>query len=248
MSGATVVTGGNNQQQFVKSLMDLLNSVGGPNNIDINALLENPQFIAQLARFIQQQQSQQAGQQQQRQMGSSMHTSNLTRDLGIDSDGASSAGPGLSGANLLNSINNQAPGQSSMSATGSHSNAAFGLAPASALARQQFLNTHSSAVGPINLNNTFASSAAMFDQRNRLGYGLGGGIDMAGGATGTHNLNLSINVGNPGSNGMGVATDLLRRAQLFANQRGISQQDALKALLHLGIQQQNGWNGGGAGG
>jgi hypothetical protein len=265
VGGARGVTGGSNQQ-LVNYLMNLgganlLNSVGGANNLDINALLKKPQLMAQLARYRQQQQFQQAQQQQQQQMGFSMHTSGLTGNSGMGNGGVTLAGLGLSGATLLDRMNNQALDRmnsqaldrNSMSAAGSGSNAAFGLAAASALARQQFLNTlptHGSAVGAMNPNNTTAnnaSSAAMFNQRN-MGYGLAGGINMAGGATGTHNLNLNINVGNSGSNGMGVDTDLLRRAQLFANQRGISQQDALKALLHLGIQQQNGWNGGGAGG
>jgi hypothetical protein len=266
VGGARGVTGGSNQQlvNFLMSLggANLLNSVGGANNLDINALLKKPQVMAQLARFRQQQFQQAQQQQQQQQMGFSMHTSGLTGNSGIGNRGVTLAGLGLSGATLLDRMNNQALDRmnnqgldrNSMSAAGSGSNTAFGLAAASALARQQFLNTlptQGSAVGAMNPNNTNAnnaSGAAMFNQRNTLGYGIGGGINMAGGATGTHNLNLNINVGNSGSSGMGVDTDLLRRAQLFANQRGISQQDALKALLHLGIQQQNGWNGGGAGG
>jgi hypothetical protein len=213
VGGARGVTGGGNQQ-LMNSLMslggaNLLNSAGGPKKLDMDALRENPQSIALVARPRQQQ--------QQKLIRSLMHTNTLpTHNSAVDAMNPNNTG-GLGG-----------------------------LTATSALTRQQFLNTlptHKSAVDAMNPNNSTAnnaSSAAVLNQRSTLGYSIVDGIDIAGGATGTHNLKLNINVENSGSTGMGVDTDLPRRAYLLANRMGISHQDALKVLLNFAIQKQNG--------
>lgn len=284
---ATASGGNNNQQQLANLLMsiggaNLLNSLGGPGNIDVNNVMKNPQVLNQINRLkqqhqLQQQQQQQHQQQQQQQHQQQQHQQQQQQqqqlafgmagggglgNAGMGNTGMGQTGVGtggLSGANLLDRLNNQPLNRNSASGPVGGSGA-FGPAATSAAARQQFLNTlaaHSSAVGAMNNNN---AASALFNQFNQINQGLGGGvagsINMAGGASGAHNLHLNINVGPSGSNAMGgmggtnapglnINSEILRRASILSAQRGIPQQDALKILLNLGAQGWNNPSGGG---
>jgi len=249
MITATGIPGGNNQQQLVNSLMNIgganmLNSFGGANNLDINTLMKNPELVAHLARYRQPQQQQQ----QQQQMGLGMSTGGVMGNSGIVNGAANANGlasTAISSAALLDRITSQALDRNPNA--GAPGNNAFGSAAASALARQQFLNSlsaHSTAVGAMNANNAAANNVSNpgFNQGNTLGYSLGGGITRPGGPTGIQNLGMNTTMG-------ATDGDLLRRVGAFANQRRISQQDALRAIMNFGmsVQQQQGWNSGASG-